>query len=480
MKGIINRLGKVRLGWDILRIRREERWIALAALLVFVLLNALTICKYGSLFIQPDENYWNLFIGRFRVSGYDPVTYYVLSDWEARYNVYRHPLLAFFMYPPYLLNQLLLQLTGLNWVQVVTALLLIFSSLYSFLFLYRIFREIIEVGKGDAVLLSALYFSFAYIMVATMVPDHFVLSMMMLLLTLYVAGRQIRNGEKMGRLQTIWLFIFTAGISLNNGIKVFLANWFVNGKRFFHPLNLLLAVVVPAVLLWLFCRWEYKTFVLENEKARHALKIQQRKEKKEKEIALRKAAAQADSIRKSQGDTIPVGTRKTVKKRAPYTGKPIGKGEFLRWTDITTSRWDTTVENLFGESLQLHEQYLLGDVFRRRPIIVRYDHWWNYAVEAVVVLLFLVGIWCGRRSRFLWLTLSFMATDMALHMGLGFGINEIYIMSPHYLFALPVAMAFLLRCQQGKGLLAVRVLVLLLTVYLWVHNGILLTEYMLR
>ncbi len=146
MKGITNRLGKVRLGWVILRIRREERWIALAALLVFVLLNALTICKYGSLFMQPDENYWNLFIGRFRVSGYDPVTYYVLSDWEARYNVYRHPLLAFFMYPPYLLNQLLLQLTGLNCVQVVTALLLIVSSLYSFLFLYRIFRVIIEVG----------------------------------------------------------------------------------------------------------------------------------------------------------------------------------------------------------------------------------------------------------------------------------------------------------------------------------------------
>lgn len=463
------------------KIRREERWLALAVVLVFTLLNALTIYKYGDLFMKPVEDYWNLFIGRFRVSGYDPITYFVLSDWEARYNVYRHPLLAFFMYLPYLLNQAVMWATGMNGVQVITAIILITASLYSFLFLFRIFREIVGLVMTDALLLSVLYFSFAYIMVATMVPDHFILSMMMLLLTLLLAGRQLKEGKQMSRAQTIWLFIFTAGISLNNGIKVFLANLFVNGKRFFRPQNLLFTVAVPAVLMWLFCRWEYKTFVLENEKERHELKIQQRKEKKEKEMALQTARAREDSLRRAQGDTITMKTATTVtkKKRPAYTGKPIGKGEFMRWTDITTSRWETTVENLFGESLQLHEQYLLGDVFRRRPIIVRYDHWWNYAVEAIAILLFLVGIWCGRHSRFLWLTLSFMAVDMALHMGLGFGINEIYIMSPHYLYALPIAMAYLLKSKTRILKSAARVLILLLAVYLWVYNGWLLTQYML-
>lgn len=462
------------------KIRREERWLALAVVLVFALLNALTIYKYGDLFMKPVEDYWNLFIGRFRVSGYDPITYYVLSDWEARYNVYRHPLLAFFMYLPYLLNQGVIWATGLNGVQVVTALILIVASTYSFLFLYRIFREIVGLTKGDALLLSTLYFSFAYIMVATMVPDHFILSMMMLLLTLLLAGRQMKEGRQMKRSQTIWLFIFTAGISLNNGIKVFLANLFVNGKRFFRPQNLILTVAVPALLMWLFCRWEYKTFVVEKEKARHAQKKQEREEKREKERVLRLETARKDSIRKAQGDTMAAAApvKPAVKKRV-YTGKPIGKGEFMRWTDITTSRWETTVENLFGESLQLHEQHLLGDVFRRRPIIVRYDHWWNYGVEAVAVLLFLVGIWCGRRSRFLWLTLSFMAVDMALHMGLGFGINEIYIMSPHYLYAIPIAMAYLLKAKTKVMRLSVRTLVLLLAVYLWIHNGYLLTQYML-
>lgn len=461
------------------KIRREERWLALAVVLVFALLNALTIYKYGDLFMRPTDDYWKLFIGRFRVSGYDPITYYVLSDWETRYNVYRHPLLAFFMYLPYLLNQGVMALTGLNGVQVVTALILVAASLYSFLFLHRIFREIVGLSKTDALLLSTLYFSFAYIMVATMVPDHFILSMMMLLLTLLLAGRQLKEGRQMKRSQTIWLFIFTAGISLNNGIKVFLANLFVNRKRFFRPQNLILTVAVPALLMWLFCRWEYKTFVVEKEKARHAQKKQEREEKREKERVLRLETARKDSIRKAQGDTMAAAPVKPAVKKRVYTGKPIGKGEFMRWTDITTSRWETTVENLFGESLQLHEQHLLGDVFRRRPIIVRYDHWWNYGVEAVVVLLFLIGVWCGRHSRFLWLTLSFMGVDMLLHMGLGFGINEIYIMSPHYLYALPIAMAYLLKAKTRMLRLAVRTLVLLLAVYLWMHNGYLLTQYML-
>ena len=465
------------------KIRREERILALAVVLVFILLNALTIYKYGNVFMHPTDDYWKLFIGRFRVSGYDPITYYVLSTWEARYNVYRHPLLAFFMYPPYLINQAVIHATGINGAQVITAMMLVAASLYSFLFLHRIFREVIHVGKGDALLLTTLYFSFAYIMVATMVPDHFILSMMMILLTLYVTGRHLREGSSMGRKQTVWLFILTAGISLNNGIKVFLANLFANGKHFFRPKNLLLTVALPSILMWTFCRWEYHTFVLENEQARHALKIKQKKEKKQREIALQKVRERQDSLQRSKGDTLPsTATKPVVKKsrRPAYTGKPLGKGEFMRWTDITTSRWDSAVENLFGESLQLHESHLLGDVFRRRPIIVKYDHVWNYLVEVVAVFLFLWGIWRGRRDRFLWLVLSMMGVDMALHMGLGFGINEIYIMSPHYLFAMPVAMGYLLLKSKGKTLLCVRMVMLLLTVYLGMHNGWLLTQYMLQ
>ena len=108
------------------------------------------------------------------------------------------------------------------------------------------------------------------------------------------------------------------------------------------------------------------------------------------------------------------------------------------------------VECLFGEGIILHEDHLLGDVLRNRPVIVRYSNWGKYVAEAVLVLLFLAGIWYGRRQLFLWTAMSFFLMDMALHMGLGFGINEVYIMSAHYLFVIPIAIAYLLKSVNSN------------------------------
>lgn len=84
---------------------------------------------------------------------------------------------------------------------------------------------------------------------------------------------------------------------------------------------------------------------------------------------------------------------------------------FLSWTDVTTSRSQALIENFFGESIQLHEDYLLEDELRNncaRPMFVPYRHWWNYAAEAILLLLFAGGIWAGRKHRFLWLALSYL------------------------------------------------------------------------
>lgn len=96
------------------RVKREERPLATVMLLVFLALDVLVICKYYDVFTPQTTYYWHLFISKFHISGFDPITYSVVSNWTAGYNVYRHPLLAFFMYVPYLINQGLMWLTGIN------------------------------------------------------------------------------------------------------------------------------------------------------------------------------------------------------------------------------------------------------------------------------------------------------------------------------------------------------------------------------
>lgn len=464
--------------FSIFRIRREERWVTLLALIVFATLNAMTILKYHASFSQLSDNYHKLFVNQFRMAGFDPLTYAVVSQWDTEYNVYRHPLLAFFMYIPNQINQGLMMLTGINCVQYVVGAILVLCGVYSFIFLYRIFREVIGVAQMDAYLLSAFYFSFAYIMVSTMVPDHFVISMMLLLLTLYVSGVCIKKGWQLKAWQTVLLFFFTAGVSLNNGLKTFLSALFVNGKRFFRLRFLLPAVILPAVLIWGVARLEYRTFVWPKEMARHELKKQKNEEARKKIYKQYLDTAQVKDSAQAK-----VAVNRIIKKKAmekyvrdhkqvwnKNTGKPISKGEFLRWTDVSTSRMETLVENFFGESILFHESHLLEDVLRTRPVIVHYGLPICYAVEGIIVALFLLGIAAGWRSRFLWLTLMFFIFDFALHIGLGFGINEVYIMSAHYMYAIPIAIGFLVLRMSGKPLWGLRITLLCLTLFLWMYN----------
>ena len=483
------------------RIKKEERGIAVGALVVLTALQVLTVVRYANPFMSLTENVRKTVLRLFQISGFDPLTYIGVADWDTVYNVYRHPLLAFFIYPLYLLNQGLLAVTGLNMMQVVVALLLLFCAFYSFIFMLRIAREVVGLSLADAALVSTLLFSFAYVMVGTCVPDHFILSMMMLLLTLYVCGdrrretgdgRQETGDERRetgdGRrgltiVETVLLFVFTAGISLNNGIKIYLAALFTNGRRFFRWQYLLLAVILPCALIWGGARMEYRHFVWPKEMARKEAKAQ-----KDRQIRQELTQHYADTARVKDSAAVAAGVKKIIQQRAQEkyrrdhqkiwnknTGKPIAKGEFMRWTDKTTSRWQTTVENLFGESLQLHEDYLLGDVLRNRPVIVHYRWWWNYIVETLLLVLFLAGIWCGRRSRFLWMTLSFFGLDLLLHMGLGFGINEVYIMTPHWVYVIPIAIAYLLKAVSAQWL---RVVVGVLTLFLFVWNITLFAEFL--
>lgn len=450
---------------NILKVKREEKGVFLFAIVLTMVLNALTIYHYFGDFTTLHNNYFNLFIGKFRISGFDPLTYYVVSHWEARYNVYRHPFLAFLMWFPYIINQATMWLFGVNIVLFIVAAIIICCASYAFLFLYRILHEIVRTEKRDAFLLCCFLYSFAYIMLSAMVPDHFIISMFLLLLTLYISGRLMKERREMSILQGILLFFLTAGISLNNGLKVFLSGLFVNKKQFFHPAYLLMAVILPAALIWGFCRLEYHYFVLEGEKARHAAIAKKRAEKKKRE-------AQLAMEKKTTAPTV-------KKKKVPKQGKPIMQGEFMRWTDITTPRWDSCVENLFGEAIQLHPDHLLQDTFRNRPIIVRYKWVYNYVIEGIIFLLFIFGVVCGGRSRFLWMCLSYFLLDMLLHVGLGFGINEIYIMSAHYMFVVPIAIGYALKNLAPYPKHILRIILTLLTIYLFAYNGYFLVDYLI-
>lgn len=486
--------------FDIFKIKKEERWLALGIFLALAILNGVVIARYAGTFTLVTDDYYKNFIRHFCVSGFDPLTYWVLSDWNAAYNVYRHPLLAFYMYIPYLINMGLMKLTGYNCALFIAVIIQMFCGFYATLFLQRIFREVLELDKAASSILTLLFFSFGYVMVTCIVPDHFVISMLLLILALYVSGRRIKHNHPLKIWQTVVYFVLTAGTSLNNGLKIFFSALFVNRKRFFRPKYLLLAVILPAALLWGFCRWEYRTFVWPVEMARKEMKAKKAAEKKARQEHMAQLKHIKDSLtkdsiqrglkiitpeeiaQKAKNDSIQkakqLARNEARKKRGPKQGAPIMKGEFMNWTDATSSRTLSIVENLMGESIQLHQDYVLQDELRHRPMFVNYRYAFNYIVEALIIILFLAGIWAGRKSRYLWLVMSYFGLDMLLHIGLGFGLNEVYIMSGHWIYALPIAIGFLLKeTRHQRYSLCLKSLLLTIGLFLLIYNGILIIGY---
>lgn len=444
---------------NIFAIKREERVPALIAFAVVVALNVLMVMKYYDRFtLGGNLGFWSVFYGYFTVSGYDDLTYIELSRWKIMHLLYRHPLLSLFCYPLAMFNHWQMGITEVNYAVYIVAVILVVCDVYSFIFMYRIVREIIGLRRGDSLLLTAMLFSFAHIMIVMFVPDHFGVSLFLLLLTLYVTGRAMKERRQLNSVTMAVLFIVTAGVTLTNGAKTMLAALFAGGRRFFAWRNMLVGVLLPVAVLT-GC-YLYQHFAIELPENIRVEKIANKRLKEDKVFAAKQ---------KEHADWVKA-----------HAGTQLSDSPFFEWTDISTSRVDAAVENFFGESIQLHRSHLLEDTNRTRPNYVAYDSVINYIVEAIIVILFIAGVWFGRRNKLMQLCLAWFAVDILLHFVLGFGILEVYIMAAHWAFIIPIAIAYLLKALRPQQQTVLRVLLICLTAYLWIYNGVLTVGYMVE
>ena len=437
--------------FNIFKVKKEERWLAFAMLAVFVTFNAMVIASHYHVYtMEAHGGFWSVFTKNFRMSGYDCWSWITVSGGRIHFVTSRHPLYLTFLYPLYLLNDWLIQNVGYNFAVYFMAVIIVFSAFYAVLFMYRVFREVLELRRKDARLLTLLLFSFGHVLIPTMVPDHFVISLMLLSLTLYITGKKMKKGQLLTAWQSLVLTFFTAGMATSNGVKTLLAGLFTNGKKVFTCKFISIGVVLPLLLLFGIQQSQYSLLEVPQQSVVRHIESEALKKNPQKVLEHKK---QRDEWQRT------------------HLGQPVGDGVITKLMDVSTPRVPTIVENFFGESIQLHQRSLLKDVSWERPIFVEYNWSVNYIIEAFVVLLFIVGIVFSYKQRFFKMLLAWFACDLTLHLILGFAVTEVYIMTSGWAFIIPISYGYLLKRLSMKWLKMMRVALIMLTIYLWIYNA---------
>ena len=437
--------------FNIFKVKKEERWLAFAMLAVFVTFNAMVIASHYHVYtMEAHGGFWSVFTKNFRMSGYDCWSWITVSGGRIHFVTSRHPLYLTFLYPLYLLNDWLIQNVGYNFAVYFMAVIIVFSAFYAVLFMYRVFREVLELRRKDARLLTLLLFSFGHVLIPTMVPDHFVISLMLLSLTLYITGKKMKKGQLLTAWQSLVLTFFTAGMATSNGVKTLLAGLFTNGKKVFTCKFISIGVVLPLLLLLGIQQSQY-----------YLLEVPQ-------QAVVRHI--ESETLRKNPQKVLEHKKQRDEWQRT-HLGQPVGDGVITKLMDVSTPRIPTIVENFFGESIQLHQRSLLKDVSWERPIFVEYNWSVNYIIEAFIVLLFIVGIVFSYKQRFFKMLLAWFACDLTLHLILGFAVTEVYIMTSGWAFIIPISYGYLLKRLSMKWLKLARVALIMLTIYLWIYNA---------
>ena len=437
--------------FNIFKVKKEERWLAFAMLAVFVTFNAMVIASHYHLYtMDAHGGFWSIFTKNFRMSGYDCWSWITVSGGRIHFVTSRHPLYLTFLYPLYLLNDWLIQNVGYNFAVYFMAVIIVFSAFYAVLFMYRVFREVLELRRKDARILTLLLFSFGHVLIPTMVPDHFVISLMLLSLTLYITGKKMKKGQLLTAWQSLVLTFFTAGMATSNGVKTLLAGLFTNGKKVFTCKFISIGVVLPLFLLLGIQQSQYYLLEVPQQAVVSHIESETLKKNPQKVLEHKK---QRDEWQRT------------------HLGQPVGDGVITKLMDVSTPRIPTIVENFFGESIQLHQRSLLKDVSWERPIFVEYNWSVNYIIEAFIVLLFIVGIVFSYKQRFFKMLLAWFACDLTLHLILGFAVTEVYIMTSGWAFIIPISYGYLLKQLSMKWLKMMRVALIMLTIYLWIYNA---------
>ena len=104
-----------------------------------------------------------MFYNHLNMSGYDIFSLIFISCMRLHWNTLRHPLFVVVLLPLFGLNRLIMPPTEFNAAVLLMAALLVAADVWGAVLMHRLLRDVVEVRRVDAALLTALFYGFAHV-----------------------------------------------------------------------------------------------------------------------------------------------------------------------------------------------------------------------------------------------------------------------------------------------------------------------------
>lgn len=392
-----------------------KNWkIILFSFLSFTILGVLFIHKFPTM--------------AFQLSGYDSVLpWHFHTPIEAIHGTIRHTFLSILLAP----FNLLYNIFDSNWFIVI-----FLSSLatLSFLYMYRILREVIELTPFESILYSIFLFSFGHILLMAVLPETYPISLCLLLISVYYTGSFLKNKDKYKFYKIFILFMLTAGTTTTNGIKILISILFVK-----MPIKKRILQIFIAGSL--FALSGSAVYLVSNKiKAHYAI------------------TANIKDSTKNDSNTHTPGSLQFIDKTSPII--------------------ETIKENFIGETILFHDAEF-KDVYHGRNVIKKYTSISDNIVIYSIIFIFIVSAIINRKNKFVQYLLCCWCVDIFIHLICRFGLNECYIFGSHWLYIIPIVIAVLAKQTRGYTHHFLNMYIVLATLFIGYNNLSKLTHYLL-
>lgn len=320
----------------------------------------------------------------------------------------RHPLYTFFYFPIILVNELLLKL-GLDITRPLFMLSSVIVMGFSFLLLYKIFRTI-KLGNRQCFVLLCLFGSYAHVILLGFQVDSFVITMFFLLLMILLFCRHHHNF-----LTDNLLFLGLTGTTSTSFIK-FAIYQFIEEKS----IRIAFKRFIQSILFFVITLFLTIPDLLYR-------------------LSLKRGLAYAFI-----GDTL------------QYTGSRIDKCHLF-------------IDNFLSEPVLFHNK--TGIVFSPETInLPSYPYPFFYLPVAILFILTLLSVIINRNQGLTWLFCLCFTTDILIHFGIGYGIEEAQLFCGHWIFYLPIMIGLLIKHLARKKAKLLTSVIMIIAIFLWMYN----------